>query len=261
MNIFFLSMSPKQAARWHANIHVVKMIVETAQLLCNVHHRQREHCLPPYVNKSRIPYKESAAGHRKLGSMIWVAESLGNYRWAVQLGLELCIEYNKGRGRAAGKTSKHKTQKVLEWLRDHEPSFLRSKRTPVKAKHLAMPPRFKKAASSVQAYRDYYYSKRRKMKMEWPSGRTPVWWEAKRSPKKRKQIEEARIQKELRRAEKVKLRVAQVPETKSPQCEVAKETALAPSAVAQITNLVARSESSSSMVGESGKSIVEARLG
>ena len=27
MNIFFLSMSPKEAAKFHANIHVVKMIV------------------------------------------------------------------------------------------------------------------------------------------------------------------------------------------------------------------------------------------
>jgi hypothetical protein len=205
MNIFFLSMSPRQAARWHANIHVVKMIVETAQLLCNVHHRQREYCLPPFISRRRVPYKESAAGHRKLGSMIWVAESLGNYRWAVRLGLDLCKEYNKGRGRAAGKTSKHKTQKVLEWLRDHEPNFERTNRTPVKQQHLAMPDRFKKAKSSVQAYRDYYYSKRRTMEMAWPVGRTPAWWEAKRSPAKRKQMEEAELKRQLQRIDKRKV--------------------------------------------------------
>merc|ERR1712232_978827 len=127
-----------------------------------------------------------------------VAESLGNYRWCVQLGLELCNEYNAGRGRAAGKTSKHKTQKVLEWLRDHEPHFQIKKRMPVKKIHLAMPPRFKKAASSVQAYRDYYFSKRRTMPMVWPLGRAPVWWEAKRSPKKRKELELAQKQKQKR---------------------------------------------------------------
>ncbi|CAE7708504.1 unnamed protein product [Symbiodinium pilosum] len=89
------------------------MIVETAQLLCNVHHRSREKdapCDPPYTKRDRIPYKESAAGHRKLGSMIWVAESLGNYRWAVRLGLALCREYNRGRGRAKGKRTQHRTQ-------------------------------------------------------------------------------------------------------------------------------------------------------
>eukprot|EP00443_Scrippsiella_acuminata_P065498 CAMPEP_0115551682 /NCGR_PEP_ID=MMETSP0271-20121206/95854_1 /TAXON_ID=71861 /ORGANISM="Scrippsiella trochoidea, Strain CCMP3099" /LENGTH=238 /DNA_ID=CAMNT_0002985285 /DNA_START=84 /DNA_END=800 /DNA_ORIENTATION=- len=172
MNIFFLSMRPKQAARWHANIHIVKMIVETAQLLCNVHHRAADkdsHCAPPFVAKSRIPYKESQAGHRKLGSMIWVAESLGNYRWGVELGLALCREYNRGRGRAAGKQSLHRTQAVLEWLRDHEPNFTRVRRTPVRRRHLAMPEKLKDAPNSVEAYRDYYYSKRRTMPMVWPA--------------------------------------------------------------------------------------------
>mmetsp|Transcript_85650 Transcript_85650/g.239272 ORF Transcript_85650/g.239272 Transcript_85650/m.239272 type:complete len:258 (+) Transcript_85650:142-915(+) len=195
MNIFFLSMSPKQAARWHANIHIVKMIVETAQLLCNVHHRAREKasfCLAPFMPRARIPYRESASGHRKLGSMIWVAESLGNYRWAVQLGLELCNEYNRGRGRAAGKTSKHKTEKVLEWLRDHEPNFTRVRRRPVEKRHLAMPDKFKKATTSVEAYRDYYYSKRRTMPMEWPEGRVPEWWTARQEAGRRKRPEAAK---------------------------------------------------------------------
>lgn len=190
-------MRPKQCARWHANIHIVKMIVETAQLLCNVHHRQREHCLEPYIRKSRIPYRESAAGHRKLGSMIWVAESLGNYRWAVQLGLALCAEYNKGRGRAAGKTTLHRTQRVLEWLERNEPNFKKTRRTPVKEKHLAMPPRFKKAMNSVEAYRDYYYSKRKTMEMAWPEGRTPAWWLARKPGMKRKPSASSSVAKQV----------------------------------------------------------------
>lgn len=145
-------------------------------MLCNVHHRQRELCLPPYIARSRIPYKDSSAGHRKLGSMIWVGQSLGNYRWAVQLGLELCAQYNRGRGRAAGKTTKHKTQRVLEWLQRHEPKFKTQRRTPVRPKHLAMPDKFKKATTSVEAYRDYYYSKRRTMDMVWDPKVAPKWW-------------------------------------------------------------------------------------
>lgn len=172
----------------HANVHVVKMIVETAQLLCNVHHRasnEDSHCIPPYASRRWVPYKESRAGHRKLGSMIWVAESRGNYRWGVALGLALCREYNKGRGRAEGKKSQHRTQAVLEWLRDHEPNFARKRQTPVEHKHLAMPDRFKKAPTSVEAYRRYYLSKRRTMPMEWPDGMTPDWWEAAVRPKRR----------------------------------------------------------------------------
>lgn len=179
MNLFFLSMNPKTAARWHANIHIVKMIVETAQLLCNVHRRaagKESNCLPPYTRKRSIPYQDSKAGHSKLGSMIWVAESLGNYRWAVQLGLELCREYNRGRGRAKGKVTKHRTEAVLEWLRDHEPNFRRKARTKVRRVHLAMPDELKQD-DIIEAYRDYYFSKRKTMRMEWPEGRTPEWWE------------------------------------------------------------------------------------
>lgn len=186
MNIFLLAKNPKKCARMHSNIHIVKMILETAQLLCNVHRRQREYCLPPYVAKNRIPYKESAAGHRKLGSMVWVAESLGNYRWAVKLGMELCAEYNRGRARAAGKTSKHKTQKVMEWLQRNEPNFKKKRFIPMRKKHLAMPDKLKKAATSIEAYRDYYFSKRKTMEMVWDPKQPPDWWEERRTKGKKK---------------------------------------------------------------------------
>lgn len=157
------------------------MIVETAQLLCNVHHRAREktsNCKAPYVPRQRIPYKESRAGHRKLGSMIWVAESLGNYRWAVQLGLQLCREYRLGRGKSVKKAIgvRHATEDVLKWLKEHEPKFKKKRRSKVKYQHLAMPEEFKSAQNAVEAYRDYYFSKRKTMKMEWPTGLEPDWW-------------------------------------------------------------------------------------
>ncbi|CAE8621796.1 unnamed protein product [Polarella glacialis] len=118
--------------------------------------------------------------------MVWVSESRGNYRWAVALGLALCEEYNRGRGRAEGKTTKHKTQKVLEWLRDHEPNFKKKNRTAVKYIHLAMPDKLKKAVDSVEAYRDYYFSKRLTMNMEWPEGEVPLWWDARKAALSRK---------------------------------------------------------------------------
>ena len=38
MNIFFLDTDTKKCAEYHCDKHVVKMILETAQLLCGVHH-------------------------------------------------------------------------------------------------------------------------------------------------------------------------------------------------------------------------------
>jgi hypothetical protein len=37
MNIFVLDSNPKKCAQYHSNSHVVKMVLETAQLLCGVH--------------------------------------------------------------------------------------------------------------------------------------------------------------------------------------------------------------------------------
>ena len=47
-----------------------------------------------------------------------MGESLGNYRWAVKLGLALCREYRKGRGRSAKRSCGHATEKVLRWLKE-----------------------------------------------------------------------------------------------------------------------------------------------
>ena len=38
MNIFFLDENPTLSAKYHADKHVFKMILETAQLLCSDHH-------------------------------------------------------------------------------------------------------------------------------------------------------------------------------------------------------------------------------
>ena len=38
MNIFYLSHDPVKAAQVQYNKHVVKMILEYAQILCTVHH-------------------------------------------------------------------------------------------------------------------------------------------------------------------------------------------------------------------------------
>jgi len=38
MNIFYLDRNPYKAAEKHYNKHVVKMVLEAAQLLCTAHH-------------------------------------------------------------------------------------------------------------------------------------------------------------------------------------------------------------------------------
>ena len=42
MNIFYLNKDPKKAAVVQYNKHIVKMILESAQMLCTAHHHYAE---------------------------------------------------------------------------------------------------------------------------------------------------------------------------------------------------------------------------
>ena len=55
MNIFYLDECPDKAARLQYNKHVVKMILESAQMLCVAHH--------VYGNSNDVPYKEVHLNH------------------------------------------------------------------------------------------------------------------------------------------------------------------------------------------------------
>ena len=88
MNIFYLSHCPKKAAQVQYNKHVVKMILETAQLLCTAHHE-----LGTSID---IPYK---ATHKNHPSAIWVRSSAEAYMWAYEHMLALGAEYTKRYGK------------------------------------------------------------------------------------------------------------------------------------------------------------------
>jgi hypothetical protein len=70
VNIFYLDKCPYKAAEVQYNKHVVKMILESAQMLCTAHH-----VLGSSVN---IPYK---AAHINHPSTIWVRENSSHYDW------------------------------------------------------------------------------------------------------------------------------------------------------------------------------------
>lgn len=93
MNIFLLDYDVKKCAQSHVDKHVVKMILETAQLLCGAHH--------VIGTTDNIPYKLS---HKNHPCSIWVRESLTNYLYLCELGLELCYEYTY----RYGKDTNHK---------------------------------------------------------------------------------------------------------------------------------------------------------
>ena len=101
LNIFVLSINPREAAKWHVDKHTVEMPIETAQILCTVR--------ALYGDKD-IPYRTTYIYHP---CCHWAAESAENYVWLCILGIELCDEYTYRYGK------KHKSQQVLLDIQDH----------------------------------------------------------------------------------------------------------------------------------------------
>ena len=86
MNIFYLDKDPKKCAEMHCDKHVVKMILEYAQLLSTAHRVLDGNEWADHVGL----YK---ATHKNHPSAIWARESAGNYFWLNKLFQELCKEY------------------------------------------------------------------------------------------------------------------------------------------------------------------------
>jgi hypothetical protein len=155
MNIFVLDWDVKKCAMYHNDKHVVKMILETAQLLCGVHHTTES----PTEN---VPYKLS---HKNHPCSIWARESMDNYLWLCELGMELCAEYTFRYGK------RHKSQQVIEWCIDNHPNIPEEGfTTPAKA----MPDQYK-VEDVVQSYRNYYLGEKKSF-CNWKNRSIPSWF-------------------------------------------------------------------------------------
>lgn len=142
MNIFYLVHDVVQCAVAHGNRHVIKMILETCQLLCSVYHTTT-----PEIKD--VPYKLTHMNHP---CAVWARTSLDNYHWLLQLGFELCREYTHRYGRV------HASQAVLVHLTSLDPPRVPSLGfTPPPQ---AMPSMYYDD-DSVEAYRLYYRQEKR----------------------------------------------------------------------------------------------------
>lgn len=114
MNIFWLSWNIKECAQYHFDKHVIKMILETAQLLscaywmCESLEKAKE------LNENNLIYRKT---HHNHPCAIWVREHINNFVLCAQLGLELCKEYTFRYKKI------HITQRRIEWMINNPPSL------------------------------------------------------------------------------------------------------------------------------------------
>ena len=178
MNIFYLHNDPKICAELHNNKHVVKMILEYAQLLSTAHR-----FLDGYLVDGRSPsgrkkklyiltdhrdYHLYVATHINHPSAIWVRQTDKNYRWLHMLLHCLCAEYTYRYGKV------HKVERegllgVLHTVPKYIAQGDFTEPTP------AMPDEYKVSGNSVRSYINYYVGAKKHL-ASWKKRQTPEWF-------------------------------------------------------------------------------------
>ena len=185
MNIFVLDESPILAARYHCDKHVVKLVLENAQMLCAAHWigwqkmlkvdsglKRREHMelLSSKIDpRLRPPWKMTHAAHP---CTQWTQRAWGNYMWLSLHGMELCREYTRRYGKV------HKSEEIHRWLnRVIPPTFEGTTDTPngITPFAVAMPETYKIPDDPVASYRAYYIGEKSRF-AKWKTGNQPSWW-------------------------------------------------------------------------------------
>ena len=161
MNIFVLHQNPKVAAQMQCDKHVVKMILESAQML-SAAHRMLDG--DTYADANGL-YKTT---HKNHPCTKWVQESLFNYRWLYVHFLALGEEYTYRYGKEH--LSITKLKKALEKLPDNIPV---KRQTP-----FAQATGDINEGTIIDTYREYYMHKQDKFNMVWTNRDIPEWFNA-----------------------------------------------------------------------------------
>ena len=140
MNIFVLHENPIAAAYMQHNKHVVKMVLESTQMLCSA-----------FDPIHKPPYKKAYYNHP---CTIWTRTSKANYNWLLIHAIALSNEYTRRYERS------HKCKDVIKWCfyNINKIDFPKVGMTPFA---LAMPDKYKKS-DAVESYIYYYISEKLK---------------------------------------------------------------------------------------------------
>ena len=159
MNIFATDKCPIKSAQNMCDTHVVKMVLESAQLLCS------------YLNEQNIetPYKST---HLKHPCSLWLKESALNRYWLFEHFEGLLNEYKHRYNKT------HACEKLRSlFIQCFEECMWTNYFNEIEKFALAMPNEHK-TDCPIQSYRKYYLSKQKtmKIKMKWTNRQPPEWF-------------------------------------------------------------------------------------
>jgi hypothetical protein len=175
MNIFYLDSDPQRCATQHVDKHVVKMVLEYAQLLSTAH-RILDGTVRVMLSQSGRQKKVYwlsderdsvlyTATHINHPSAIWTRQSKENYQWLFKLYVELMREYTHryGKEHACGRL-----QTYLSACPQKIPQGVFSEPTP------AMPDAYRVAGNAIASYRNYYLGDKCHL-FSWKNRERPFW--------------------------------------------------------------------------------------
>jgi hypothetical protein len=176
MNIFYLDHDVKKCAEMHNDKHVVKMILEYAQLLSTAHRildgvhtvgksqtgrKKITYTLPD--SRDAVLYSATHVNHP---SAVWVRQSKQNYVWLMQMWCCLLQEYTYRYGK------QHACSKLVSPLAEI-PHNLPDK--PFTEPTPAMPDDVKVKNDSIASYRNYYIQNKTHL-ANWKKRPVPSWY-------------------------------------------------------------------------------------
>ena len=183
MNIFYVDKNPETAAKMMCDKHIIKMILESAQMLCTAKRvldgkeymaktkngRNIKRWRLDNDNEEATIYKAGWLGHP---STQWVLKSAYNYIWLYKHFLALNEEYKLRWQKDTDHVSITKLAELLKTPPKNAPiDVIGTDATP------AMPDHCKIPNDVVGSYRKYYIlEKRRFAKWEKPNAVMPDWY-------------------------------------------------------------------------------------
>ena len=143
MNIFHLDKNPIKCALYHCDKHVVKMILETSQMLSTAYQK--------HAGENDSLYKSAYPNHPMT---LWVGETYKNFGWTLLLGEALSFQYTHRYNK------RHKSMRIIDYFfknLDWKDKIPKGEQTSLP---LCMPDEFK-CDDYVQAYKNYYINKKK----------------------------------------------------------------------------------------------------
>lgn len=178
MNIFYLDKDPATCAEMHCDKHVVKMIIEYAQLMCTAHRvldgtewtdktangrniKRWKHPSDYFDDKL---YKASHVNHP---SAVWTRQSKANYNWLYKMWYNLCFEYTIRYAKVHATFEKLATSLQFAPVNMSEGEFTDPPQ--------AMPDSSKVVGNAIQAYKNYYIKEKQSF-AKWTGRNIPEWF-------------------------------------------------------------------------------------